>query len=267
MTAFNIVCAASVVFRILWDARRAYMKRRRRSRREMGDGGMGKKAGGWGNGGGGGRRGGAVAVEEVRDGGEKGGEYAKEGGGEDEMGGGGGLIPAIEIFPLVLGGTMLVQGILLAFVESVGLDGRHITKNCGYLSEVAWVALWITPYMVFSFTLEAFIRAVSQPRFKRRSGTAVASCIVLALALLLATWVPSRTIRPENDICSGQLMSYTDQFAVGGLGIMVVLLPVSVCMGIVVLVRLRKDCVDDRVEKISTGRTVYFLIISVPQWV
>src|SRR5205807_5856348 len=134
-----------------------------------------------------------------------------------------------------------------------------ITKNCRYLSEVAWVGMffplsfttyhfpfsprakdqktdfvepssaqWITPYMVFSFTLEACIRAISQPRFKRRSGTAVASSIVLALFLLLVTWAPSRILpeRPENDICSGQLMSYTDQFATAGLGIMVVLLPV-----------------------------------------
>src|SRR5207302_4540230 len=119
-----------------------------------------------------------------------GGEYAGEEEGEEGIGGGS-LIPAIEIFPLVLGGTMLVQGILLAFVESVGLDGRPITKNCRYLSEVAWVGMffplsfttyhfpfsprakdqktdfvepssaqWITPYMVFSFTLEACIRAI-----------------------------------------------------------------------------------------------------------
>ncbi|KAG0127964.1 hypothetical protein HOY82DRAFT_671857 [Tuber indicum] len=268
MTAFNIVCVASMIFRILWDARRAYMKRRRRSRRKAGAGGLGKKAGEWG--GGRGKSGGAVTVKEVRDGGEKGGEeYAKEEGWEEVMGGGRGLIPAIEIFPLVLGGTMLVQGILLAFVEGVGLDGRPITRNCRYLSEVAWVAQWITPYMVFSFILEACIRAVSQPRFKRRSGTAVVGCIVLALFLLLATWVPSRIVpeRAESDICSGQLMSYTDQFAVGGLGIMVVLLPVSVLMGTIVLVNLRKDCGVDKVEKISTSRTVYFLMINVPQWI
>jgi len=123
--------------------------------------------------------------------------------------------------------------------------------------------------MVFSFTLEAFIRAISQPRFKRRSSTAVASCIVVALLLLLITWVPLRTIldHPENDTCSGQLMSYTDHVAVWGLGIIVILLLVSVIMGTVVLLRLRGDRGVDRVEKISTSRTVYFLIINVPQWV
>ena len=62
-------------------------------------------------------------------------------------------------------------------------------------------------------------------------------------------------------------MSYTDHVAVGGLGILVVLLLVSVIMGAVVLMRLREDCGVDRVEKISTSRTVYFLIINVPQWV
>ena len=123
--------------------------------------------------------------------------------------------------------------------------------------------------MIFSFTLEAFIRAISQPCFKRRSAIAVACCIVLTLFLLFITWVPSRTIleHPENDTCSGQLMSYTDHVAVGGLGIIVVLLLVSVIMGAVVLMRLREDCGVDRVEKISTSRTVYFLIINVPQWV
>lgn len=123
--------------------------------------------------------------------------------------------------------------------------------------------------MIFSFTLEAFIRAISQPRFKRRSAIAVACCIVLTLFLLFITWVPSRAIleHPEHDTCSGQLMSYTDHVAVGGLGILVVLLLVSVIMGAVVLMRLREDCGVDRVEKISTSRTVYFLIINVPQWV
>jgi len=272
------------------------MKRRRRSRAEMGGGITREKTGKLGNGRG--KSGGAVTAKEVWDRGEKGGKYAKEEGAGEGVGGGACLIPAIEIFPLVLGGTMLVQGILLALVESAGLDGGPVTKNCGYLAEVAWIGMfflvfttyhfslsfahriitnfaepslaqWITPYMVFSFTLEAFIRAIFQPRFKRRSATAVASCIVLALFLLFITWVPLRTIleHSENGTCSGQLMSYTDHVAVWGLGIIVVLLLVSVSMGTVVLLRLREDHGVDRVEKISTSRTMYFLIINVPQWV
>ncbi|RPB00145.1 hypothetical protein L873DRAFT_1789108 [Choiromyces venosus 120613-1] len=269
MTAFNIACAASMVFRILWDARRVYMKRRRKSKNGMGNGDMGEEAGEFGNGNSGGKIGGMVAVKGVWDDVEKGRGNTKKDGERGGMGGGGGLVPAIEVFPLVLGGAILIQGILLAFVESIGLDGRPITKNCGYLSEVAWVAQWITPFMVFSFTLEACVRAISQPRFKRRSGAAVAGCIALALFLLFLTWVPTRTMpaRPENNICSGQLMSYTDQFAAGGLGIMAALLPLSVSMGAVVFIHLHKDCGVDRVEKISTSRTVYFLIINVPQWI
>ena len=116
------------------------MKRRRKGRRGTRGGIVGEKARKLDNGGG--KRGGAVTVKEVSDGGEKGVKYAKEEGAEEGMGGGGCLVPAIEIFPLALGGAMLVQGILLAFVESAGLDGGPVTKNCGYLSEVAWVGMF-----------------------------------------------------------------------------------------------------------------------------
>lgn len=123
------------------------MKRRRKGRRGMRGGIMGEKVGKLDNSGG--KRGGVVTVKEVSDGGEKGEKYAKEEGVEEGMGGGGGcLIPAIEIFPLALGGAMLVEGILLAFVESAGLDGGPVTKNCGYLSEVAWVGMF---FSFFSF--------------------------------------------------------------------------------------------------------------------
>lgn len=126
------------------------MKRRRKGRRGTRGGILGEKAGKLDNGGGG-KRGGAVTVKEVSDGGEKGEKYAKEEGVEEWMGGGGGcLVPAIEIFPLVLGGAMLVEGILLAFVESAGLDGGPVTKNCGYLSEVAWVGMFFPSFLFFT---------------------------------------------------------------------------------------------------------------------
>jgi len=109
-----------------------------------------EKAGKLGNGDG--KSGGVVTVKEVWEKGEKGGKYAREEGVEEGLGGGGCLIPAIEIFPLVLGGTMLVQGILLALVESAGLDGGPVTKNCGYLSEVAWIGMFF-PSLLHNLSL------------------------------------------------------------------------------------------------------------------
>lgn len=75
---------------------------------------------------------------------------------------------------------------------------------------------------------------------------------------------------PENadqDICSGQLMSFVDQFAAGGLGLMAALLPIAIFMGGVVVMHLTKDVAIDRVEKMASSRTIYFLIINVFQWV
>lgn len=122
-----------------------------------------------------------------------------------------------------------------------------------------------------SFTIEATIRALSQPRFQPRSGKAVLYCVLFALTLTLLTWIPSRAM-PENteqDICNGQLMSFVDQFAAGGLGLMSALLPIAIFMGVVVVMHLTmaKDLAVDRVEKTATSRTICFLIINILQWV
>lgn len=73
----------------------------------------------------------------------------------------------------------------------------------------------------------------------------------------------------EQDICNGQLMSFVDQFAAGGLGLMSALLPIAIFMGVVVIMHLNmaKDIVVDRAEKIATSRTICFLIINILQWV
>lgn len=71
----------------------------------------------------------------------------------------------------------------------------------------------------------------------------------------------------NEDICSGTLMSFVDQFAAGGLGIMVALLPIAIFMGVVIFMHLTKGVAIDRVEKMASSRTVYFLIINVLQWV
>lgn len=138
---------------------------------------------------------------------------------------------------------------------------------------IDWIprkALWITPYIVLSFTIEATIRALSQPRFNPRSRRAVLYCILFALILTLLTWIPSRTMpeSTEQDICNGQLMSFVDQFAAGGLGLMSALLPIAIFMGVVVIMHLTiaKDEIEEE-EKVASSRTVCFLIINILQWV
>lgn len=77
---------------------------------------------------------------------------------------------------------------------------------------------------------------------------------------------------PENsteDICNGQLMSFVDQFAAGGLGLMSALLPIATFMGVVVIMHLTiaRDGEIEAVEKVATGRTICYLIINILQWV
>lgn len=147
-TGVNILAAAGMVARILWDTRKIYMKRRRSlGKDDMGaveDGGARRE----GDRGGGGGVKPKVEVEQ---------KVSTSGSSKRLIGGGGPnrrwweMIPTIEVFPLILGVTILVQGTMLAVVEGKGLDKKFFQGNCRYPSEVAWVGEWFCFLISSSF--------------------------------------------------------------------------------------------------------------------
>lgn len=144
LTTINILAAVAMAGRILWDTRGACMERQKWLRKD--DFAVLEEKSGEqkeGDGGGGGGLGGGLGLELGQ--GISTGESTKmliDGHGEEpntrawwEM------IPATDLFPLILAITIFIQGIMLAVVEGKGLNrGPEFAKgNCRYTSEIAWV--------------------------------------------------------------------------------------------------------------------------------
>ncbi|KAL7274310.1 hypothetical protein RUND412_002803 [Rhizina undulata] len=245
LTGLNVVSAACMGSRIVWDARQLAMKKRLRTASEKGfieEGGQDREREG--NGGGGARGNGKEIKSWWR------------------------VVPVGEVFPLVLALGIIIQGILLGILEGKALRGSDMGGNCQQDSVIAWTALWIVPYIVLTFTFETTIRAVLLPRFKPRSTYVLICCISACLILTILTWIPSRTIAAGqmDDVCTGQLMSYVDQFAGATLGLTSALLPTVMVMALIIFLYLRKEVAIAREERISASRVIYFAGVSAVQW-
>lgn len=113
-TCINIAFASAMVVRILWHAKRAYLKRRRRRKDSSGvPEELGRRRRGRGGGGESGRKRRRKREE-------------------------GGIVPTEEVFPLILGIAIILQGIVLAVVAGARLHGPP-AGSCRGLLEVAWV--------------------------------------------------------------------------------------------------------------------------------
>lgn len=141
LTGVNIFAAIAMVGRILWDTRAACMRRRRDLRKDdIEEKGGGRKESDDGGGGGGrgelGQRIGLEVEQMVVTS-----ESSKRllGGGELDTRAWWEMIPAIELFPLILAVTIFVQGIMLAVVEGEALNNNFFDRNCRFSSEVTWV--------------------------------------------------------------------------------------------------------------------------------
>jgi hypothetical protein len=128
LTGINIVSAAAMAMRILLDARNACSRRRMRCSGDSAE--MGR-----------------IRVHrsntiDPRASGNRS-ESSKTklvGGGQDGSSEAWWkMIPAFDVFPLVLATTIVIQGTMFAVVEGEGLKMSPFQGNCRYLSEVAWV--------------------------------------------------------------------------------------------------------------------------------
>lgn len=127
LTGINIVSAAVMVVRILLDARNACRRRRMRCSGDSAE--MGRISIHRSN-----------TIGQRASGSRSESSKAKLVGGQDGSSKGlWEMIPAFDVFPLVLATTIIIQGTMFAVVEGEGLKMSPFRQNCRYLSEVAWV--------------------------------------------------------------------------------------------------------------------------------
>ncbi|RPA72840.1 hypothetical protein BJ508DRAFT_314358 [Ascobolus immersus RN42] len=172
-----------------------------------------------------------------------------------------------DVFPVSLSFGTIVQGIMLLWVVVRALDGGAPT-DCNYASEVAWAAIWITPFITLVFLMECMIRAISTPRLKPRGRYAVPVCFAVVFVLLIVVWAPTRTMQTsEDEFCNGQLMSYLNQFSSGGIGLISIMLPVMGFLIMLICMHLFKDPEVSEKERTSASKTVYYSLCTIIQWV
>lgn len=153
LTGVNILAAATMATRILWDTRNACMERRRSLRKDdlavVEEKGGGQKEGDGGGGGGGVLEQGLnVGLETEPEFNARESSKRSASGGKLDTRAWWEMIPTIELFPLILAVTIFVQGIMLAVVEGEGLSRKFFEGNCRFTSEVAWVGGCFSPLSV-----------------------------------------------------------------------------------------------------------------------
>ncbi|KAL8903703.1 MAG: hypothetical protein Q9207_003747 [Kuettlingeria erythrocarpa] len=164
-----------------------------------------------------------------------------------------------DILPLTTSIAIIFQGAIFLVVQSTTRDA--VTSNCEVIAQVIWPAIWIVPFTMLVFGLEATFRALHYKHFRVQKRWNIISCVVVILILILVTWIPSNVL-PARHECLTSLVWWTKPFAKFGLVIASGLMLIYIVCATVITARLLRTLHISRDQRIAATRIVYYLIFS-----
>ncbi|PNY24857.1 Uncharacterized protein TCAP_05209 [Tolypocladium capitatum] len=123
------------------------------------------------------------------------------------------VVGPTETFPFVLSCGIMIQGIIFAVAQSMGLDSLLIL-GCAPISQLMLPALFVTPYIQLVFGLETALRALRRYSFPQRRKWAVPTCLGIVAAGLIGTYVLTRFVVPPN-FCYAELLWTVQRWSLG----------------------------------------------------
>ncbi|KAH0565670.1 hypothetical protein GP486_000926 [Trichoglossum hirsutum] len=166
-----------------------------------------------------------------------------------------------EIFPLIVSVAVIIQGLIFAGIESMGLSNTRVS-GCTRISEVVWTAIWLVPITIQVFAAETAIRALRNPSFPPRGRKSIPVCLAAMLILIVVTWAPSR-IYPAPDQCIASLMFYIRSKGKAGVVTISCIVVVIIISLVIITVQLSRNVRISKDERIAASRIVYYLVITV----
>ncbi|KAL9107538.1 MAG: hypothetical protein Q9227_007538 [Pyrenula ochraceoflavens] len=165
-----------------------------------------------------------------------------------------------EVFPLVIAGSIVMQGFIVLGVQGIGLNSIWV-GNCRTVSQIVWPAIWIVPETLLVFSIEVALRALKRQRFGARGRWNTPICWSIVVILLISTWIPSHVRPAKRDECLGSLIWWASFWADFGVVINSVIIVLYVLAALIITIQLYRTAELDREERIAASRTVYYLAV------
>ncbi|KAI9864669.1 MAG: hypothetical protein M1813_003159 [Trichoglossum hirsutum] len=166
-----------------------------------------------------------------------------------------------EVFPLTVSVAVIIQGLVFAGIESMGLSNLRVL-GCTRISEVVWTTIWLVPITIQVFAAETAIRALRNPRFPPRGRKSIPIALAAVLILIVVTWAPSR-IYPASDRCIASLMFYIRSKGKAGVVTISCIVVVILISFVIIVVQLSRNARISKDERIAASRIAYYLVITI----
>ncbi|KAH8821411.1 hypothetical protein F5884DRAFT_850642 [Xylogone sp. PMI_703] len=165
-----------------------------------------------------------------------------------------------ETFPLVLSLGIMVQGMVFAGAQGMGLKALN-EHGCAHISQFVWPALFIVPYIQLVFGVECTIRSTRALPFPPRRRYDIWICLGLVVLMLLGTWIPSH-IHPERDFCFASLLWFISRFGMDAFILLSVCAVLILVCAVTIFFRLARGKSIDHDQRIAASRMVYYLVMA-----
>ncbi|KAH7309971.1 hypothetical protein BKA65DRAFT_414396 [Rhexocercosporidium sp. MPI-PUGE-AT-0058] len=166
-----------------------------------------------------------------------------------------------ETFPLVLAIGIVIQGLVFAGVQGLGLTSLFAT-GCGLIAQFLWPAMFIVPYIQLVFGTECAIRSFRSTPFQARGKWDVTICCGVVVVMLILTWIPSH-IRPEPNACFASLIWFISKFGKLGFVMLTTVGGLMIAAALTIFVRLSTVNLIDQHQRIAASRMVYYLVLGI----
>ncbi|KAH9208353.1 hypothetical protein DL95DRAFT_312022 [Leptodontidium sp. 2 PMI_412] len=166
-----------------------------------------------------------------------------------------------ETFPLVLAIGIVIQGLVFAGVQGLGLTSLFAT-GCGLIAQFMWPALFIVPYIQLVFGMECAIRSLRSTPFQARGKWDVTICCGVVVVMLILTWIPSN-VRPEPNACFASLIWFISKFGKLGFVMLTTVGGLMIAAALTIFIRLSTVNLIDQHQRIAASRMVYYLVLGI----
>jgi hypothetical protein len=182
-----------------------------------------------------------------------------------------------ETFPLILAIGIIIQGLVFAGVQGMGLEALT-TSGCENIAQFMWPgmsasstrkdssltskALFIVPYIQLVFGLECTFRSLQKMPFQARGKYDVTICGGVIIVMLIVTWIPSHIFK-EPDVCFASLIWFITRYGKLGFIMLTTIAGVLIISVLTIFIRLSTVNMIDQHQRIAASRMVYYLVLGI----
>ncbi|KAJ2902986.1 hypothetical protein MKZ38_010570 [Zalerion maritima] len=171
------------------------------------------------------------------------------------------FVSSPDLFPLIVSGSITIQGIVFSVAQSRGLDGLS-GSGCTLISQFMLPALLLVPTTQFVLGCELLLRGVKSQPFQERGRWMVPICLAIVGLITLVNFLVADFLRVD-DKCFMSLFWFVSDYAVGIFILLAAYGALLLGTAIFLFVKLTRMSKIEPTERVNASRMIYFLALAV----